>query len=80
MRRISIAMALAFALVFGIAAASTMADEMMSKSLTISVTKDLIGAAVKNPQGEFLGVINDFVQEPDGRKTFAILNFGNYED
>jgi len=49
MRRISIAMALAFALVVGIAAASTMADEMMSKSLTISRTQYLIEAAVKNP-------------------------------
>jgi len=56
-----------------------MAGEMASTSTRTSGT-DLIGAVVENPRGEILGVINDFVEEPDGRITFAIINFGRYED
>jgi hypothetical protein len=57
-----------------------MAGEMMSRSAGTSDINNLLGASVKNPQGEFLGIITDFVKEPDGRVTFAILNFGKYED
>jgi hypothetical protein len=57
-----------------------MADGMMSRSAEASDTNDLLGAAVKDPQGGFLGIVTDFVKEPDGRVTFAILNFAKYED
>lgn len=74
------AIGLALALIFGNAVANSMADGMMSRSAEASDTNDLLGAAVKDPQGGFLGIVTDFVKEPDGRVTFAILNFGKYED
>ncbi|RPJ09614.1 MAG: hypothetical protein EHM36_04160, partial [Deltaproteobacteria bacterium] len=80
MRRIALATGLVLALIFGYAAVSSMAGEMTSESAGTSEVKDLIGAGVKNPQGESLGMIIDFVKEPDGRITFAILSFGKYED
>jgi hypothetical protein len=40
----------------------------------------LVGAAVKSPEGEFLGIVNDLVTDSDGRVSFAIVNFGNYQD
>ncbi len=80
MRRTVLAITLALAFIFGYAVVGSMAEEMMSKSAGTSDTSNLIGASVKNPQGEFLGIINDFVKEPDGRVTFAILIFGKDED
>ncbi len=79
MRRTLLAITLASAFIFGYVVDS-MAEGMMAKSAGTSDVKNLIGASVKNPQGEFLGIISDFVKEPDGSVTFAILNFGNYED
>jgi hypothetical protein len=80
MRRTVLAIALAFALIFGYAVARSMADEMTQKSVGTSDINNLLGASVKNSQGELLGIITDFVKEPDGRGSFAILNFGKYED
>jgi len=79
MRNITLGIALVFAFMVGFAAVSSTAHEMMSSAGT-SDTKDLVGASVENPQGEFLGIITDFVEEPGGRVTFAILNFGRDED
>ncbi len=79
MRRMILAIALALALILGYTVASS-AHGMRSMSLGTTSEINLLGAAVKNPQGEVLGIINDFVKEPDGRITFAIINFGKYED
>ncbi len=37
-------------------------------------TNSLIGAEVKNPSGEMLGTIREFVIERDGRVVFAVLS------
>lgn len=80
MKRPLLTIALALAFIFGYAVAGSMADEIMAKSEEKSGACNLLGASVKDSQGEFLGVISDFVKEPDRRVTFAILNFGKAED
>ncbi len=37
----------------------------------------LIGNEVKNPQGEVLGSIRDFVYDQDGKALFAVLSYGD---
>ncbi len=80
MKKIILATVLVFALIFGYAVAKSMADEMMAKSGSASDVTELLGNAVKSPEGEFLGAIIDFVSEPQERISFAILLFGNNED
>ncbi len=72
MRRIMIVTALVLMLIFGYGVARSMAHEMMSKS---GETSELLGATVKNPEGEDLGIITDVVTGPEGRVAFAVLSF-----
>jgi hypothetical protein len=50
---------------------------MMSKS---GETSELLGATVKNPQGEDLGTITQIVTGPEGRIAFAVLTFWISDD
>jgi sporulation protein YlmC with PRC-barrel domain len=54
-----------------------MAYEMMSKS---GETSELLGAKVKNPQGEDLGTITEIVTGPEGRAAFAVLTYWISDD
>jgi sporulation protein YlmC with PRC-barrel domain len=71
MRRIMVTIALVLALIFGYAVAKSMAESCE--------IKDLVGTSVKNPQGEDLGVIIDFVKDSNDRAVFAILVYGDHE-
>jgi sporulation protein YlmC with PRC-barrel domain len=53
--------------------------EMTAKSGETCEIKNLVGASVKNPQGEDLGLIIDFVKDSNDRAVFAILVYGDYE-
>jgi len=77
MRKVMIAMALVLALIFGYAVANSMAHEMMSKS---GEPSEILGATVKNPQGEDLGTITDVVTGPEGRVAFAVLSYWISDD
>ncbi len=72
-----IATALVLVLVFGYAVAKSVAHEMMSKSVK---TPELLGATVKNAQGEDLGTIIDVVTGPEGRVAFAVLSYWISDD
>jgi len=39
---------------------------------------DLIGVPVKNPQGRFLGLVNEVVIDSNGQ-AFAVVNHGDYD-
>lgn len=77
MRRIMMAMALVLSLIFGFPLTKSIPQEMMSKS---GETSDLLGAMVKNPNGEDLGAITDVVIGPEGRIAFAILSYWISDD
>ncbi len=77
MRKITVAMVLISALIFGFSVARSMANEMMKRS---EETSWLLGAAVKNPHGEDLGTITDVVTGPEGRLAFAILTYWVSDD
>ena len=55
MRRALLTIALALAFIFGYAVAGSMADEIMAKTEGKSGACNLVGASVKDSQGEFLG-------------------------
>jgi len=75
-----IATALVLALIFGYAAARSMAHEMTSKGRGPSEVSKLSGAMVKNPQGEDLGTITDVVTGPEGRAAFVVLSYWISDD
>jgi hypothetical protein len=79
MRKMMLIMPLVFALVFGYGVVKSSAGEWMSSEDEPGMAI-LIGAAVKNHEGEDLGFINDFVSDPYGRISFAILLHGTYEE
>ncbi len=39
---------------------------------------EFLGKVVMNPQGQYLGRVNDFVFDPNGRIIFAVIQFGKY--
>jgi hypothetical protein len=65
-----IAVVLSFVFIFGVTLAKPMAHDTMSKS---GETSTLLGAMVKNPQGEDLGNIADVVTGPEGQVAFAVI-------
>jgi len=77
MRKIMIATALIWALIFRYAIANSMGHEMMSKS---GETSELLGTTVKNLQGEDLGTIADIVTGPEGRVAFVVLSYWVSDD
>ena len=81
MRKIILATMLVLALILGYTVEKSSADEMIGESWGIThETESSLGAVVNNQDGEFLGVITDFVSDPDGQISFAILLFGDEED
>jgi hypothetical protein len=70
MKRTMIAVVLSFVFIFGVTLAKPMAHDTMSKS---GETSTLLGAMVKNPQGEDLGNIADVVTGPEGQVAFAVI-------
>jgi hypothetical protein len=75
MRKTMIVTALVLALIFGYAAAKSMAHEMMVKSGERAEVSKLLGTSIKNPQDEDLGTITDIVTGPEGRVAFAVLSY-----
>ncbi len=54
-----------------------MSSAKSEKNQDIYRASKLVGKAVKNPEGESLGDINDIVIDPqDGRIAYAVLSFG----
>ncbi len=80
MRKMMIATALVLALIFGYAAARSMAHEMTSTGRGASEASKLTGAMVKNPQGEDLGAITNVVTGPEGRAAFVVLSYWISDD
>ncbi len=63
----------------GLAASSSYAAGTAGKSGFMTFNSlDLIGAPVKNPQGRFLGLINEVMVDSHGQ-AFAIVNHGDYD-
>ena len=77
MRWIMMAMALVLSLMFGFPLTKSIPQEMMSKN---GETSELLGAMVKNPNGEDLGAITDVVIDPEGHIAFAILSYWISDD
>jgi hypothetical protein len=65
---------------FGFVASSSATKPMAKDGFTSYDTLRLMGTEVKNPQGEVLGAISDFVFDQDGHIVFAILCHECYED
>ncbi len=68
---------LSVAAIFGLALvahAGIMGSMSKSELSSRSYVNHLIGAEVKNPQGEELGTIKDFVYDKEGHATFAVLD------
>ena len=43
----------------------------------VAATQKIIGATVKNPEGETLGTVDDLMVDPtDGRVFYAVMSFG----
>lgn len=63
----------AFTLIFPLAYAGGMKEP----SLAAQEDSRLIGAPVKNLQGEELGLIKDLIADPSGKITLAILSLGD---
>jgi hypothetical protein len=63
----------------GLVASVSYAGSSMGKSgyMTFN-SSDLIGVAVRNPQGRFLGLVNGIMIGSDGQ-AFAIVNHGDYD-
>ena len=72
MRKILLTAIIVLALVLIYASTELMACGMKGKS---QVSK-LIGAALKNPEGEEVGVITDVVTDPGSKAAFAIIAYG----
>jgi len=71
--------ALIIALSLGLAAANVLAAEPMAQSWGKAYRFDQIkGMAVKGPQGEELGKIQDIVIDTQGHVPFAVLYHGGY--
>ncbi len=77
MRKIMTVAALVLTLIFGFAVARSVASEMME---TTGQTSGFVGATVKNPKGEDLGIITDVVTGPGDRSAFAILAYWVSDD
>ncbi len=66
-------------LAFGLAASGTYAGNAMGQGgFTSFDSRDLIGAVVRNPEGEVVGLVNE-VWVDTGGHAFAVLNHGSDE-
>ena len=80
MKRVIFAVALVLALIFGFTVAKSIAGGMMSKSGEACEVSKLIGATIKDPQGEDLGVITDVLAGPERRVAFAVVSYWISDD
>jgi len=80
MKRVTFAVALVLALIFGFTVAKSIADGMKSKSGEASKVSKLIGVTIKDPHGEDLGTITDVVTGPEGRVAFAVVSYWISDD
>jgi hypothetical protein len=63
----------------GLVASAAYARDSMEKTGYMTFNSfDLIGVAVRNPQGRFLGLVNGIMIGSDGQ-AFAIVNHGDYD-
>jgi len=63
-------------LMFSLVAANVYGSESISKGWDRSYqTSEIIGSWVMNHQGKYLGKVQDFVFDPDGHITFAIIGY-----
>ncbi len=63
----------------GLAVSTSHAGNPMGRGMFMTFdSMDLIGTSLKNPQGEFLGLING-VEVDSGGHAFAIVNHGDYD-
>ncbi len=76
MKRIILAITLAWTLVMGLTVAQSMASKMKAIGSSNSEMKGLY-SDVRNSQGKNLGVITDLVKDSKGRIAFAILLLNN---
>ena len=66
-------------LIFSLVAATVYGSESISKGWDRSYqTSEVIGSWVMNPQGKYLGRVQDFVFDPDGHVIFAIIGFSRF--
>ena len=71
--------AFATLLSLGLAASASYAAGTVGKGgFTTFNSLDLIGVPVKNPQGRFLGLVNEVMIDSNGQ-AFAIVNHGDYD-
>jgi hypothetical protein len=80
MRKIIVAGTLALVVIFGYAVTESIPYEMMSKIGETSEPRELIGATIKDSQGEDLGAIIEVVIGPEGRIAFAVLSYWISDD
>ena len=72
-------MALVLLLSLGLIASASYAAGTAGKSGFMTFDSfDLIGVPVKNPQGQFLGLVNGVMVDSQGQ-AFAIVNHGDYD-
>ncbi len=71
---------LVFALSVRYAASQPVSHEKVSIRGESSQAGDVIGMAVKNPQGDPLGIITDVVAGPQGRRAFAVIDYWVSDD
>jgi hypothetical protein len=65
-------------LAFGLVASASYAADPGGKTLSTFDTMKLIGVAVRNPQGDFLGLVNEVIVDSRGQ-AFAVVNHGDYD-
>ena len=63
-------------LTFSLVAATVYGSESIPKGWDRSYqTSEIIGSVVMNHEGKYLGRVQDFVFDPDGHVTFAIIGY-----
>ena len=78
MRRTSLIFVVVFLLGLGIFVTSSHAEEMMAKGWSSHEVSQLLHDTVANRNGKYLGRIQDFVTDSNGRISFAIVSKPGY--
>jgi sporulation protein YlmC with PRC-barrel domain len=73
MRKIVSALAVLLVLSFGLFEAGSYAETIGTEGWHIYELKPLLTYGVKNPQGQYLGRMQDFVIDSNGRVIFAVI-------
>ena len=75
MKKITAGAILVFIVILVYEAAKSMEDHLTPVSEGTFNVSTLVGKTVKNFQGDDLGTISEFVEGPEGRIAFAMLNY-----